>query len=178
MLLFPDSWITRKFVYKFVLNGSKWVTSNLYPLEKDSRGLENNVMTVTSQYLPLMPPGVYETIQVPRGYLNSLHTQMAVEGFSELFVSMESEEAMVVVRQNPTTMESYVLVARSYYKQNAPTTGLNPVKLPGVISAVELISQLSIRDWNFVQDRNEVNGYQGWLECFSNLTKFATISRS
>lgn len=176
--MFPDSWLDHKFSYKFVINGSKWVTSSQYPIERDSRGLENNVLTVTPQYLPVVPPGVYETIQVPRGYLNALHTQMAIEGFSELFVSMESEEAMVVVRQNPTTMESYVLVARSYYRPNVAVTSLKPVKLPGIVSGVELISQLSIRDWNFVQDRNEVNGYKGWLECYGNLTKFASISRS
>jgi hypothetical protein len=168
--------LNSKFAYKYVINGKNWVTSSLYPLEKDTRGIDNNVLTVIPQFLPSIPPSVYETIEVPRGYLNALHARMALEGFSEIFVSMESEEAMIIVRQNPATMESYVLIARTYYKQNAPVAGLQPIKLPGVISAVELISQLSINDWRFVEDRDEVNGYRGLLECFSGLSRFASIS--
>jgi hypothetical protein len=176
VLLFPDAMLNSKFAYKYVINGKNWVTSSLYPLEKDTRGIDNNVLTVIPQFLPSIPPSVYETIEVPRGYLNALHARMALEGFSEIFVSMESEEAMIIVRQNPATMESYVLIARTYYKQNAPVAGLQPIKLPGVISAVELISQLSINDWRFVEDRDEVNGYRGLLECFSGLSRFASIS--
>lgn len=177
VLLFPDSWLHQKFDYKFVLDGTMWVTSRVYPKEKDSRGNENNCLTVESGFLPSIPPGIYETIQVPRGLLNSLHTKMAREGFSEVFVSMESDETMVIVRQNPVTMESYALIARSYYWNNATPTGLHPVKLPGVLSSVELITQLSLSDTHFVPDGEEINGYRGTLETFGNLAHFASVSR-
>lgn len=173
---FPATWENRKFAYKYILNGEKWVTSALCPVEKDLSGNENNVLTVSSQVISSLPAGSFETIQVPKAYLNALHTQMALEGFSEIYVSMESEDTMVVIRQNPATMESYTLIAKSYYRPNAVSAGLNPFKLPGVVTKVGLIAQLSLKDWEYTADPDEVNGYRGILETFSSLGKFATIS--
>lgn len=176
VLKFPSNWEKRKFTFKFILNSEKWVTSSLYPVEKDLVGNENNVIIATSQAISSTSASVFETIQVPKGYLNALHVRMAQEGFSEVYISMESDDTMVVIRQNPVKMESYSLIARSCYLSNAVVTGLKPFKLPGVVNSVELIAQLSLKDWEYTANADEVNGYRGVVEIFSTLGKFATIS--
>jgi hypothetical protein len=99
---------------------------------------------------------------------------MAAEGFDEMYVHMATEDVMVVVRQNPRTMEAYTLVVRSAYRDIKGPDRVSGVKLPGVIEQIEFIAQLTIRDVKFTEDPNEITGLKGALEVFSNLSKFGS----
>ena len=175
VLLFPDSSVNQNYQYKFVINGTRWITSSAYPTVKEGKN-ENNLLRLTSQPATLVPAGIFETLEVPRAYLNTLHQKMALEGFSEMYVSMESEDVMVIVRQNPVTMESYFLIARNWFKAVAGPEALRPFKLPGVVDQVELVAQLNVKDWKFIEDKHEVNGLKGALEVYGSLAKFASVN--
>lgn len=40
---------------------------------------------------------------------------MSVEGYSEIYVHQFTDDTLMIIRQNPETLYSYVLVARSAF---------------------------------------------------------------
>lgn len=72
-----------------------------------------NIATVNRPYN--MQASVATGIIMAKHFLNSLHTQMAVEGFDEMHIDLKNENVLSVTRHNPAKHESYVLVCSCAY---------------------------------------------------------------
>lgn len=172
-LLLTHDFLNRDLPYKFILDNINWIHDWKQPHRKFGTNL-NNYTRVT--HSPIKT-GTYHTMRVARGYLNNLHSQMSEEGYSEIYVHKCSNDIHMIIRQNPKTGDSYVLVTRSAFWDDSNLVSSYDMRLPGVVKQVDFISVLSFKTWGFIKDPQVVNGLKGHLQVVSNLENFGTITR-
>mmetsp|Transcript_19591 Transcript_19591/g.35971 ORF Transcript_19591/g.35971 Transcript_19591/m.35971 type:complete len:1576 (-) Transcript_19591:43-4770(-) len=169
VLVFPQSSARKAYSAKFVLNGRDWVCGSSLPQERDALGYINNVLTVEpSDFIPM----VHQDITQAKAVLNSLHKTMAIEGYNEMHVHMASEDVMMVIRQNPDTLKSYILIARSAFCSGGQET-VSDLRLPGTLKSVEFISQLTVPHQHFETNPDFINGLSGKLTVSNSLNRYA-----
>jgi glycogen debranching enzyme len=168
-LLFSRGEEGRSYPCKFILNGQDWVCSSSLPQTRDSAGNTNNELKV--QKSGFLPKASHD-ITPARVYLNKLHTLMAEEGFKEMYVHMASDDVMMIIRQNPNSLHSYVLITRTAFGPGGKEA-VGDLRLPGELKAIELVSQLTVPHQQFTPDASFVNGLRGTLSMTRSLEPFA-----
>ncbi|KAL7749490.1 bifunctional 4-alpha-glucanotransferase/amylo-alpha-1,6-glucosidase [Sorochytrium milnesiophthora] len=93
-----------------------------------------------------------------RSALNHLHSMMAAEGYSEIYVHQESQY-IVVHRQHPVTHRGYMLVARTAFNKSPPDCTLSPVVLRSTQLAFLHGYSVEAEDPSeFARDKQVING--------------------
>ena len=174
VLKFPQEKKGREIPFKFVLDGNNWVCDYRQKHAKFG-GFDNNVLVVENKTVPSFE--FYQNLWPARKVLNELHVRMSEEGFSEIYVHQFSDELLMIIRQNPLNLQSYVMIARCAHWTGEDFVTQDCVKLPGVIDSLEFLGTLNIKEWKFRAEADYVNGLTGCLEMSDNLTNFASISR-
>lgn len=172
VLMMPDSLAGRELCYKFVLDGSNWVCDWRQPQKKVGNIVNNCVKIGNSN-----KSGVFDNMRVARQVLNELHCKMGQEGFDEIYVHQFNKDLHMIIRQNPVNGESYVMIARNAFWDDFNVISQYDMKLPGVVTNIELLSVLSFKTWGFIKDPNFVNGLKGHLEILTNLDQFGALTR-
>jgi glycogen debranching enzyme len=165
--------LNRELSYKFIIDGTSWVHDWKQPHKKYGSNL-NNYLKVTHS---LKRTGVFPNMRAARSYLNTLHSKMSEEGFDEIYIHKCSNDLHLIIRQQPMTGDSYVLIVRSAFWDDPNPSSQYDLRLPGIIKDVEFISVLSFKTWGFIKDPQVVNGLKGHLEILSNLEIFGNVTR-
>eukprot|EP00743_Colponemidia_sp_Colp-15_P009529 GILK01010423.1.p1 GENE.GILK01010423.1~~GILK01010423.1.p1 ORF type:complete len:1716 (+),score=307.25 GILK01010423.1:79-5226(+) len=154
--------------FKFIVDGS-WVHDSSQPTAKDSGGNINNQIAVSKAgNNPQLGNGSPSTVHsgnilAAKQILNRLHRELAVDGFTEIFVDQHTEDVTVVQRHQPDTHESVFVVTRSAFSHSTDSTPPRPVFIPGQISEIIAYGQLGIPHQNYKKDDRFINGLEGNL---------------
>ncbi|CAG9321926.1 unnamed protein product [Blepharisma stoltei] len=170
-LLFPKDYDGKELAYKYMAD-KKWAFDQR--LKTIGKGTKiNNLLSVSTNIQAF--PGIYENLYCARKFINFLHRKMAEKKFDRIGVNQCSEDVMMVVRKNIENGESYVLIARSAFKQKANKVNVKGIRLPGQIVAAEFIGILNMRKTRFEEDKKFINGLNGALDIFTNFDKFCRV---
>lgn len=110
-------------------------------------------------------------------YLNNLHLHLAESGYDELYVHQCTDDVVLVIRQNPKTLESYILVTRTAHYNSPDPISVNSLKLPGVLENVEFVATLNVKTSRFEENSQFINGLTGSLEISNNLGLFCNVTK-
>lgn len=169
MLVFPSSAANKTYPCKFILNGRDWVCSPSLPQTKDSSGNFNNELIVDpTDFIPT----VNRDITKAKSILNHLHVKMANLGYNEMHVHMASDDVIMLIRQEPETLQSYVLIARSAFGPGGKEV-VGDIRLPGELKSVEFVGHLHVPPQTFVRNPDYVNGLLGQLTISQSLSQYA-----
>ncbi|CAG9319806.1 unnamed protein product [Blepharisma stoltei] len=172
ILLFPKSYTGREFNYKYVADGV-WKYDPKYRYTGTGEFI-NNLLSVNSR---AKGPGNSENLYPAKKYLNFLHTHLVEAGYSEIFVNSCAEDVIIVVRQNPTNLDSYVLVARTAHYLSLDPVAVSGVKLPGILHRTDFIATLTVKKAPFEEHPELINGLIGNLEFTTNLAQYCNVYR-
>lgn len=163
----------KEFNYKFILDGKEWICDQTQRCTKTWEGILNNQLRIERRIFA--PVGVFTDLRPARKIFNELHRILALEDYSEQHTYTYPGEVTLQIRKNPTTFQTYTLIARSsFHPQNL--TSVQAIKLPGVIDRIEVTLKLALENENFSEDKKFINGLQGKLE-FLNFADFGKTRR-
>lgn len=172
---FPSHLHGKQYMYKYILNKKDWVIDSSLPTARTPEGYVNNQITIESGLS--LTQGVFPDLRQIRKLLNEFHIKMSHEGYSETYVHQITDDSMMIIRQNPNTLESYILFARNIHRPNDSVIAPKGLKLPGVLESIEFYSHLSIHDWRFIPDAEYVNGLHGRCVLSKNIDSICDITR-
>ena len=173
VLGFPVSCLDREYAFKFVLNSSHWTLSGDYPISYDSKGFGNNALTVTEDAYIRAPIGRMKSLEGLRKYLNGLHLRMAEQGYASVEVERMGE-VLAVIRTNPVTLESFVLIVRN--GQNEEWGSVRNWQLPGKLDRVECVAKLAVHSYYGKEEREWVEGLPCTLDSYRSIQWFGSAS--
>ena len=97
-----------------------------------------------------------------KSILNKLHQQMAIKGFSQIYVDQFDNDSTTVTRHNPQSHESFILIARTAFSHphSAYHTLNKPLKIPSKLAQILLEANLSKKKEgvDFKMSEEYVNG--------------------
>lgn len=121
--------------------------------------------------------------------LNDLHSKLALQGYSELFVDQVDQNVLAITRHNPVTHKSVVLIARtSFWKESSLITGfIRSIPIAGRINQILLEGKMVGNADGFVRDPEVINGIPDFVSdvrtnfsveksAFISITKSAGIN--
>lgn len=103
-----------------------------------------------------------------KSILNKLHYEMAIQGYSQIYVDQFDSDTTIVTRHNPQNHESFILIARTaftYPHNDANQTLSKPLVIPSKISHVLLEANLKKKEkasFEFEQSSKFINGLQDY----------------
>ena len=177
-LLLPSSHLDREITYKFVLDKKTWVHDWKQPSKRYGGNL-NNYMQIRRDPSPVKNhrTGIFPSLRPAREIFNKLHTLMSVGGYSEIYVHQCTDDMCMIIRQNPATGSSYVMVSRSAFWDDSALSSQLGMKLPGVLADLVFLGVLSFPNKSLVEDRTSIKGLKGNLLLLTNLEEFGCITR-
>lgn len=173
-LSLPEELLGKELSFKFIIDKTNWVHDWKQPFKKFGSNI-NNVIRVTKT--PQVRTGIFTTMRPARTILNHLHQLMSEEGYNEIYIHQCSNDVFMIIRQNPTTGSSYVMITRTSFWDDPNPVSQYGMKLPGIVEKMVFLGVLSFNNWGFIQDLHEINGLKGRLEVLTNLDHFGSISR-
>ncbi|OEH79857.1 glycogen debranching enzyme [Cyclospora cayetanensis] len=164
--------------YKYVVDGT-WTLDPSKPTATDSQGNRNNLAMLpgTRHHAQETLPGLLAV----RPTLNSLHVRLAEEGFSQLSVSLQSDDVVLLQRCNPVSLECCYVLARCAYSWNAPGGPLPEIQLSGRITEVPLVASLFVGGnalGDFQPNPARINGLAGAAQVHAGLEAVASWTYS
>lgn len=101
-----------------------------------------------------------------RNALNEFHGFLS-QGFDQIFVDQMHPDIVAITRQNPTTLESYILVAHTCFSKtdNFEPTSIRPLRFEGKISEIYLEITLEYNQHyaaSFEKDPHVMNGIENF----------------
>ena len=171
VLVFPENKLGTQYQYKFILDGTVWVHDFKKRYIKNN-GITNNVLVVEKR-LPVRP-GVYSDLCEVKKLLNELHKTFHNYTMTEV---RSVGEVSAVIRHNPLSLESYLLVARPALSECFEPLAFHELELPGVLESVQFISVLDLEKDKFQEDKHYINGLKARCEISNNLYAYGYITK-
>lgn len=70
--------------------------------------------------------------------LNKWHHELALRGFSQVFVDQRSEDVVALTRHNPETHNSYIMIAHTSFSDGKPLAQCEPLQVEGKVNSVAM----------------------------------------
>ena len=177
-ILLPSSFLDREITYKFVLDKTTWVHDWKQPSKRFGENI-NNYMIISREASPVKNhrTGVFPSLRPAREVFNKLHTLMSVGGYSEIYVHQCCEDMHMVIRQNPSTGSSYVMISRSAFWEDYNLAECTGMRLPGVLVDLVFLGVLSFPSKIVIEDAHSIKGLKGNMMLLTNLEEFGGITR-
>ncbi|CAF1200337.1 unnamed protein product [Rotaria sordida] len=100
-----------------------------------------------------------------RKALNKLHIDLAQQGFTQLLVDQLSQSVLLIIRRNPETHKSILLIAYTSFEEHNNHNRISPLSIEGMID--EIVCEASINDSqenksiiNFQRSSEYINGLE------------------
>jgi glycogen debranching enzyme len=92
--------------------------------------------------------------------MNKLHSDMGLQGYSQIYVDQFDAETTVVTRHNPNTHNNIILIARTAFSHPSAHTHNNlhkPLAIPSKIESVFLAANMSEKDSKKVEVKENIS---------------------
>lgn len=157
----------KEFCYKFIVNSTEYVYNPHARHRRSHEGHVDNILTVEMQ--PHFKLGCYPNTEELRKLFNFYHDKLQKEGYCQVSVQDLTEDIIMVLRHNPVTLKSFVLISKF---SGGETRGFPKVMLPGLIESWEFIGILG-PDSKELGDSNEfITGVEGKVVVSKDFQKY------
>ena len=109
---------------------------------------------------------------------NNLHSRLANEGYTEIFVDQVNHDVVAITRHNPSSHKSIVLIARTCFHSphNPHETGhIRPLNLSGLIEEILLEGKMTGDPHKYEKNDSFINGLKNFK---SELCQKVAVSES
>ena len=171
---FPASQRGMEYGFKFFIDGTTWLCDSSQRNYRTWDGFYNNLVRV-EENLEIFD-GETGDIREVRKYINQLRRILDGEGYDGMRCEVDSEDVLVVRRENYKNFHSYVVVVHSVLQGDRKKTCNCSVVVTGYIEKVELFARIQVNG-AYCEDHDRITGIPVKVTISSSLGEFGEIKK-